>query len=103
MERKMKNLLVLITTIHICFGSAFAQKQKPLASVPFELVREKIFMKARVNGSEEINLQFDTGAGSASIDDTTAEKLKLVASGETKTKARQARPPFQSPQTTPSR
>ena len=41
-------------------------------------------MKARVNGSEEINLQFDTGAGSASIDDTTAEKLELVPSGETR-------------------
>ena len=41
-------------------------------------------MKARVNGSEEINLQFDTGAGSTAIDDTTAANLKLVVSGETK-------------------
>jgi len=40
-------------------------------------------MKARVNGSEEINLQFDTGAGSTVIDAVTAESLKLVVSGET--------------------
>lgn len=80
----MKNIPVLITTICICFTSAFAQKQKPLVTVPFDLVGEKIFMKARVNGSEEINLQFDTGAGSTVIDNTTAEKLKLVVSGETR-------------------
>jgi hypothetical protein len=81
---RQSRLLFPIATICICFGSAFAQRQKPLASVRFELVREKIFVKARVNGSKDINLQFDTGAGSASIDDSTAEKLKLVASGETK-------------------
>src|SRR5882672_10928085 len=60
-----------------------SQERQPLATVPFELVGEKIFMKARVNGSEEINLQFDTGAGSTVIDAVTAESLKLVVSGET--------------------
>jgi len=41
-------------------------------------------MKARVNGSEEINLQFDTGAGSTVIDDSTAFRLRVAISGETK-------------------
>jgi hypothetical protein len=40
-------------------------------------------VKARVNGSEELNLQFDTGAGSTVIDDSTAAALKLVATGST--------------------
>jgi hypothetical protein len=78
----MKKTLLLITVILICVNSAV--RSQPLATVPFELVGEKIFMKARVNGSEEINLQFDTGAGSTVIDGATAEKLKLVVSGETK-------------------
>jgi len=47
------------------------------------LVGEKIFIKARVNDSGEINVQFDTGAGSTVIDVATAEALKLVASGAT--------------------
>lgn len=80
----MKKSLLVITVILICVNSAQARRPQPLATVPFELVGEKIFMKARVNGSEEINLQFDTGAGSTVIDGTTAEKLKLVVSGETK-------------------
>ena len=67
----------------ICLGTAYAQRQKPFATIPFELVGEKIFMKAKVNGSENINLQFDTGAGSASIDDNTAERLHIAATGKT--------------------
>jgi hypothetical protein len=80
----MKKTLFLITLIFVGINPALAQKQQPLASIPFELVGEKIFIKARVNGSGEINLQFDTGAGSTVIDDSTAQKLKLVVSGETK-------------------
>jgi len=57
--------------------------RQPIVTVPFELVGEKIFLKARVNGSEEINLQFDTGAGSTVVDDSTAQRLKLVITGET--------------------
>jgi hypothetical protein len=66
------------------FLAAPAGASPPLARVPFEVVGEKIFMKARVNGSEEINLQFDTGAGSTVIDDSTAFRLRVAISGETK-------------------
>jgi hypothetical protein len=76
-------MCLLLGSCFLCLDSAFAQRQPPLGSVPFELVGEKIFMKARVNGSEELNLQFDTGAGSTVIDDSTAQKLGLVFSGET--------------------
>lgn len=80
----LKKILLLMTAILVCCDSTRAGQQRTLATVPFELIGEKIFMKARVNGAEEINLQFDTGAGSTVIDDTTAERLNLVVSGATK-------------------
>lgn len=80
----MTKMLAITATICIFPSSAFAQKQKPLATVPFELTCEKIFLKARVNGSEEISLQFDTGAGSTAINSATAEEIKLVATGKTR-------------------
>lgn len=79
----MKKAIVLISLICICLTPALAGTQKPLTSVPFELEGEKTFIKGRVNGSEEINLLFDTGAGASVIDETTAARLGLVASGQT--------------------
>ena len=62
---------------------ATVRTSQPLAITPFELVGEKIFLKARVNGSSALNLQFDTGAGSSVIDDSTAARLGLAVSGQT--------------------
>ena len=79
----MKRFLVLLAVLWVCPPPASASPQKPLASVPFELVGEKIFMKARINGSAEINLQFDTGAGSTVIDSAAAVALGLTTRGQT--------------------
>lgn len=87
MPRSRSALLVAILLFLAAPAGAshtpWSSGRQPLATAPFELVGEKIFLKARVNGSEEINLQFDTGAGSTVIDDSTAQKLKLVVSGTT--------------------
>lgn len=80
----MKTALLLIAATAVCTNGAHARPPQPLLTVPFEVAGEKIFLKARVNGSEELDLQFDTGAGSTVINEATAKSLGLVASGETK-------------------
>lgn len=79
----MRQGFLLIAGLFLWAAPVEAQTSQPLAVAPFELIGEKIFLKARVNGSPVLNLQFDTGAGSSVIDDSTAARLGLVVSGET--------------------
>ncbi|MEK6479206.1 aspartyl protease family protein [Catalinimonas sp. 4WD22] len=52
-----------------------------LASVPFELYAEHIFIQIRVNGSDPLNFIFDTGAASTVISQQKAERIKLTSDG----------------------
>ena len=54
--------------------------QKPLASAPFELFGDHIFIKLSVDGSEPLDFIFDSGAGYTAIDFEAAKKLKLKLS-----------------------
>ncbi len=58
-----------------------AKANTPLASVPITIQENLIFFRASVNGSEPLNIMFDSGAGVTVIDPVTADKLNLVASG----------------------
>ncbi len=51
--------------------------QKPLATAPFELFGDHIFIKLSVDGSEPLDFIFDSGAGYTAIDFEAAKKLKL--------------------------
>ena len=55
--------------------------QKAIEVVPFELVKNLIFVDVVVNDSKEtLHFMFDTGAGITVIDSKISEKLKLTIS-----------------------
>lgn len=69
----MKNLLILA----VLFLSFKSQAQTPLATSPFELFGDHIFIKLSVDGSEPMDFIFDSGSGITVIDLEAAKGLKL--------------------------
>jgi predicted aspartyl protease len=65
-------------------GAGRGQQDALLADVPLSLVDGFVFIQARVNGSEELNLLFDTGCTQLVIHSSTAERLGLTATPITK-------------------
>jgi predicted aspartyl protease len=51
--------------------------QKPIATAPFELFGDHIFIKLSVDGSAPMDFIFDSGAGYSAINYDAATKLKL--------------------------
>ncbi|MFT6868198.1 MAG: putative aspartyl protease [Cyclobacteriaceae bacterium] len=69
----MKKIIIfglLLSTLKI-----FAQS--PVATTPFELFGDHIFIKLSVNGSEPLDFIFDSGSGITVIDTDAALSLKL--------------------------
>ncbi|MFP4092864.1 MAG: aspartyl protease family protein [Cyclobacteriaceae bacterium] len=68
----------------VCLAPLSSLKAKQSVSeIPFELYGEHIFIKLRVNGSEQLNFIFDTGAASTAISSHRARKLRLASDGMT--------------------
>ncbi|MEO0473844.1 MAG: retropepsin-like aspartic protease, partial [Bacteroidota bacterium] len=73
----MKQLFIsLLLWLLSCLGNISSAAQ-PIATVAFELEGEHMFIKLRVNDSEELDFIFDTGAGGSAINATTARRLNL--------------------------
>ncbi|MFY0601498.1 MAG: aspartyl protease family protein [Cyclobacteriaceae bacterium] len=72
----MKKLIVLA----VVFFTLEAIGQAPLATAPFELFGDHIFIKLSVDGSEPLDFIFDTGSGITVIDLEAAKSLKLDVS-----------------------
>lgn len=72
----MKNVRYLSYLILLSGFGLFAQT--PVTSIPFELYGDHIFIKASIDGSEPLDLIFDTGSGITVIDKDVADELELV-------------------------
>lgn len=57
--------------------SVIGYAQQPLASVPFELFGDHIFIQLSVDNSEPVDFIFDTGDGLTVLDTDIAEELNL--------------------------
>ncbi len=70
----MRKLTFIVSLLagSICFG------QTAVTSIPFELFGDHIFIKASVDGSEPLDMIFDTGSGITVIDKDVADRLQLV-------------------------
>lgn len=85
----MKRLIVLfVWLIFLLFPlSAWAQKPpagtgKSLASIPFELYGDLIYIKVSVNGSKPLSFNLDSGASGCVVDLTLAKRLGLKTEGK---------------------
>jgi hypothetical protein len=77
----IKGIKLLILTLLI---SNTLLAQEPLTKIPFELFGEHIFIKIRINNSQELDFIFDTGDGLTVLDIDKAAQLGLVAEGVVK-------------------
>ena len=66
--------ILLLLGCRILFGSV---DSKPIATIPFELFGDFIFIKVRVNQSRELNFIFDTGASITVIEEGLKPRLGL--------------------------
>lgn len=54
------------------------QLQQPLPdTIPFTLVQSRISLQGLLNGKEQVNIQFDMGAGGSCVNKMASEKLNL--------------------------
>lgn len=69
-----------------CTAQAFASPNSntPVASIPFELSSNHIFVRAQVNGSDAMNFIVDTGVSLTLIHEEKARAVGLVSTGTTK-------------------
>ncbi len=79
----MKKIFLLTALLIISVG-VFAQGQKPIQSIPFEVFGDHIFIKVKVDGSEPLDFVFDTGDGLTVISQEVATKLNLSANHKVK-------------------
>ena len=73
----MKMKLGLIVASVLAVTLTFAQA--PVATIPFELCGDHIFIKVNVNGSKDLDYIFDTGDGLAILDINRAAELGISA------------------------
>ena len=77
----MKRFTILLVVV--CTTASLAQT--PVATVPFELFGEHLFIKLTVNNStEELDFIFDTGDGLSVLDIETAERLGIRSNKQLK-------------------
>ena len=74
----MRYLTLILLAVLSIPGSAQHTKEE----LPFTLQENLIFIKAKVNGSRELNFLFDTGAGVTVLNTSTAKTLQLKIGGE---------------------
>ncbi len=75
----MKKIITILFLVCCSATNTIAQQSKYITRIPFELVGEHIFIKVKVNNSEDLNFLFDTGAGKTVINIQTAQKLKMTS------------------------
>lgn len=51
--------------------------------IPFTLVGSRIYFNGNVNGQQNVNIQFDLGAGASCVSKLASEKLQLAFDGKT--------------------
>ena len=73
----MKSIYLLIV-LSLCFAcKAQPKKAQFIAKIPFELHKDIIYIKLKVNDLDSLNFIFDTGAGGTLISQSLGERLKL--------------------------
>ncbi|GAA4276889.1 aspartyl protease family protein [Aquimarina mytili] len=73
--------------VTFCFTTTIlAQKSNLITKIPFQLEGNHLFIKVKVNDSDNLHFVFDTGAGVTSINSTTAKRLELIGSKTTTSK-----------------
>ncbi|MGB3465215.1 MAG: aspartyl protease family protein [Cyclobacteriaceae bacterium] len=72
----MRNYILSAAFLIISIG-VFAQDQKPIQTIPFEIFGDHIFIKVQVDGSKPLDFIFDTGDGLTVISNDVASGLKL--------------------------
>jgi Aspartyl protease/PDZ domain len=73
-------LLVVLIMSTVCVGQSkfsIAAGGKTSATLPFELIDNRVFVEVRLNGRGSFHFILDTGASGFSLIDTTAQKLGL--------------------------
>ena len=78
-----RSLTVCVAAV-IATGAVSPAQDAALADVPIQLVDGFVFIQARVHGSEELTLLFDTGCTQLALHSTAAERLGLRATATTK-------------------
>ncbi|MEQ9425235.1 MAG: aspartyl protease family protein [Cyclobacteriaceae bacterium] len=76
----MKRFLVIL----FVFAAFKPSAQTPLATVPFELYGEHLFIKLSVNGSDELDFIFDTGDGLTVLSLDAAKRLNIMSDKKVK-------------------
>ena len=64
-------------TLSIILFAIISIAQKPITSIPFELFGDHIIIQVSVDGSENLDFIFDTGAGLTVVDDDVASELGI--------------------------
>ncbi|WPP52565.1 aspartyl protease family protein [Catalinimonas niigatensis] len=83
MKKTKARLYFLLFLLGILASGNPLSAKGTLASVPFELYGEHIFIRLSINGSEPLNFIFDTGAASTVISQQKASRIKLSSDGFT--------------------
>lgn len=74
----MKVLINMHLAILMLFLGIHASAQKPVATIPFEVINGSIVLKVKINNHEKpLRLLFDTGADGMAIDKSLADSLGL--------------------------
>jgi len=75
----MKFKPTLLVLLMSCFALLVqAQQNKPVATIPFEVVHGSIVLKIKINNHAKVfNLLFDTGADGMALDKTLADSIGL--------------------------
>ncbi|AZA85112.1 hypothetical protein C1637_10320 [Chryseobacterium lactis] len=86
------NLIVLLNGKDSCFVRIMAKEDPSFNSlkpagpypleIPFTIIGSRIYCKGLLNEKEEVNIQFDLGAGTSCVNKLSSEKLKLTFTGK---------------------
>lgn len=76
----MKRIVMFLCVTFYFTTVIAAQKSSLITKIPFELKGNHLFIKVKVNNSDDLQFVFDTGAGGTSINSRVAEALKLTSS-----------------------
>ena len=80
MNLKITKLFVLLSLL-----SSAAKAQ--IASIPFEMVGRTMYIKVKINNSDSLRFQFDTGGTGVLLDSLTAEQAGVSKTGRIATEA----------------
>jgi hypothetical protein len=75
--RLTARLTALIWLLLLAWPAAAQAIRRPLATIPFELANNHIYLEVRLNASEPLWFCFDTGAGQTVLAKSRADALRL--------------------------